>query len=249
MTCLLLTKQLVTMSTNNLALSAYQYVGRPSPMTPGQIIGRNVRRIREARGMSVNALAKAIGAKSVFTVQQIEAGKTLKSKYLPDIARVLKVDLGEIDPSQRNSVKDEIEQSRVDISASVGLRDVPVYATTEGGDGIMVLSSEPVDVTDRPSSIARVKDAYGIIVTGESMVPILRPGDTVIVNPHLPPRPEDLCVFRVEREGEFRSTVKEFVRKVPDGWRVKRYRPKEREYVLKVADWDNCHVVVAIHKR
>jgi phage repressor protein C with HTH and peptisase S24 domain len=241
------------MSTNNLALHGYQDVGRRAAMKPtlGQIIGANVKRIREAKDppISANALAKAIGAKSVFTVQQIEAGETQKSKYLPDIARVLNVDLAEIDPSQRNGVKAEIEHNPVDISSAVGRRDVPVYATTEGGDGIMVLSSEPVDVTDRPSSIERVKNAYGIIVTGDSMVPILRPGDTVIINPNLHPRPEDICVFRVEREGDFRSTVKEFVRKVPDGWRVKRYQPKEREYVLKSAEWDKCHVVVAIHKR
>lgn len=236
------------MSTNNLAMPTYQEIGRAPRMTKGEVIGKNVVRLRTKAGLSVNRLAKDVGVK-LNTIQQIEAGVTQKSKYLPDIARVLKVALSEIDPSQAADVKPEIENKPIPLGSVVGTRDVPVYATTEGGDGIMVMHSDPVDLTDRPSSIQHVKNAYAVIVTGDSMVPLLRPGSIVIVNPNLHPRRDDLCIFRVEEHGEFRSTVKEFVSKTTGGWRVRRYQPAEKEFLLKAEDWKECHVIVAIHRR
>jgi len=213
-------------------------------MTPGDTIGRNVRRIRESRSMSANELARRVHVR-VNTIQQIEKGKTQKSKHLPDIARILEVALSDIDPSQSSNQPGRALPKR----ELVGDRDLPVYGTTEGGDGIQVMSSEPVDKADRPPSLTFVRDAYGVIVTGDSMTPALRPGDIAVVHPHIQPRREDLCVFRSNNHGEFRSTVKEFVSFVKEGWRVKRYKPEEKEFTLKKSDWDECHVVVTIHRR
>lgn len=233
------------MSTNTLAVPHYQNVGNPGYVNPGEIIGKNVRRLREQAGMSVNRLAREIGVR-LNTIQAIEAGKTQKSKHLPDIARIFMVPLSEIDPAQRsNGTNPAVVPAR----ELTGERDVPVYGTTEAGEGVMVLTSEPVDKADRPASLTHVPDAYGVIVTGSSMVPAVRAGDIVVVHPHKHPRREDLCVFRSEKHGEFCSTIKEFVAETKDGWRVKRYRPQEREFVLKRSEWPQCHVVVTVHRR
>lgn len=234
------------MSTNNLAVPSYQNLGKPSPMRPGEIIGRNVVKFRELKGWSTAKLAREIGV-ALNTVQRIEAGDTVKSKYLPDIARILGKSLGDIDPSQVSNETSPAIIPRRDLIT--GERDLPIYGTTEAGDGVMVMSSEPVDKEDRPPSLTHVRDAYGVIVVGDSMHPIVRPGDIVVVHPHKQPRREDLCVFRVQDHGEFRSTVKEFVSSTADGWRVRRYHPETKELVLKKRDWPECHVVVTIHRR
>lgn len=206
-------------------------------MTPGEIVGANVTRFRIERGMSTAALAREVGVR-VFTIQQIEAGKTQRTRYLADIARALGVDIADLEPRVR----------RPPAAASPPAADLPVYGTTEAGDGMLVLSQEPIDQVERPRALAHVRDAYAVMVTGESMLPMVRPGDVVVLNPNKYPRREDLCVFRSQHHGEFKSTIKEFVSRTGDGWRVKRYRPEEREFTLKGQDWQECHVVVTIHR-
>ena len=211
--------------------------------TKGQIIGANVVRLRERRGWSTARLARELGV-ALNTVQAIERGDTQKSKFLPDIARIFGVPLSEIDPSQTHIQLDVLPLKEV-----AGPRDLPVYGTTEAGEGVMVMTSEPVDRADRPASLLHVADAYGVIVRGNSMDPAAPAGSIAVVNPHLHPRRDDLCVFRCDDHGEFRSIIKEFVGITADGWRVKRYKPDEKEYTIKKADWPECHVVVTIHRR
>jgi SOS-response transcriptional repressor LexA len=206
-------------------------------MTPGEIVGANVTRFRIERGLSTAALAREVGVR-VFTIQQIEAGKTQRTRYLADIARVLEVDISDLDPRVK----------RPTASALASAPDLPLYGTTEAGDGALVLSADPIDRIERPRALAHARNAYAVMVTGESMWPMVRPGDVVVLNPHKYPRREDLCVFRSERHGEFKSTIKEFVSRTNDGWRVKRYRPEEKEFALKGQEWPECHVVVTIHR-
>jgi phage repressor protein C with HTH and peptisase S24 domain len=208
-------------------------------MTPGEMTGANVTRFRIARGLSTAALARAVGVR-VFTVQQIEAGKTQKSRYIVDIARVLDVEPGDLD--------ERLKRATAPVPPASAVADLLVYGTTEAGDGALVLSQDPIDRIERPRSLTHARDAYAVMVTGESMWPMVRPGDVVVLNPNKYPRREDLCVFRSERHGEFKSTIKEFVGRTADGWRVKRYRPEEKEFTLKGQDWSECHVVVTIHR-
>lgn len=216
--------------------------------TPSEVIGQNVARLRKARGLSPAQLAAKIGVR-LFSVQQIENGKTQKSKYLPDIARVLDVPLSDIDPAQAQNGRQSAKEYVLPHSEVAGPRDLPVYGTTEAGGGILVMSSAPIDRAERPPSLLHVQDAYGVLVKGDSMGSVVRAGQVVVVNPHAHPRREDICVFRSEQHGEFKSTIKEFIAETTDGWRVKRYKPKEREFMLKKSDWPECHVVVTIHRR
>lgn len=234
------------MSTKYLALPTYQYVGRHGAvMSDSKTIAANVVRERERKGWSTAKLAREVGV-ALNTIQAVERGDTKKSKYLPDIARVLDVPLSKIDPDQ---APNGVGSGVIPKDDLIGRRDLPIYATTEGGEGVLVMSSEPVDLGDRPSSLAHVRDAYGVIVTGESMAPIIRPGDIAVIHPHKQPRREDLCVFRAHRGGEFHSTIKEFVSQTKDLWRVRRYQPEAKEFTLKRTEWQECHVVVAIHRR
>jgi DNA-binding XRE family transcriptional regulator len=208
-----------------------------------RIIGANVARLRHAAGLSQAQLAGALGVRQ-NTIAAIELGKTKKSKYLSEIARALKVRLVDVDPQF------EAEESVVVPGpALVGDRDLQVFGSVEGGDGAIVVSSDPIGIIKRPSPLAGVVGGYGVLVVGESMTPLVRPGDTVLINPHLPPRKEDLCLFIYDQDGDFRATIKEFVSQTKDAWSVKRYSPTVRRIVLKKREWPRCHVVVGKYNR
>jgi hypothetical protein len=81
------------------------------------------------------------------------------------------------------------------------------------------------------------------------MVPALRPGDTVLIHPHLPPKVEDICLFISQKNGEFVATIKEYVGQTKDHWKVKRYKPEEKEFLLRKSEWQTCHVSVGRYSR
>lgn len=227
------------MSNNNLFAPNYQEFGRSlTTMASRELTKDEIVRKRTARGWSQKRLAAAVGVRQ-NTIAQIEKGTTKKSKYLPDIARILD------DPE---TTSDEpaltIPQGKL-----VGARDLPLFAAVEAGDGMMVMSSDPIGEERRPAPLENVRGGFGLIVVGESMAPVLRPGDTLLVNPHLPPRVDDVVVFTSERDGQMWATVKEYLGQTKDHWKVKRYRPQEREYTLKKADWRVHGVMVGKYTR
>ena len=206
-------------------------------------LAENVRKFRILRKLSQKALADAIGVRQ-NTIAAIESGDTKRTRYLPDLARVLDVDITDLEPGIGGS-----ESAAIPGSDLVGSRDLDVYGSVEAGEGGIVLSNEPVDRIRRPTPLANVRGGYGVIVVGESMVPLLRPGDIVLVHPHLPPKIEDLCLFMSDHEGEFKATIKEYRGQTKDAWKVRRYQPAERDYTLKKKDFAKCQVVVGIYKR
>jgi phage repressor protein C with HTH and peptisase S24 domain len=122
--------------------------------------------------------------------------------------------------------------------------DLPVYGTAQGGDGALVITDRPVDYVARPSVLLRVLDAYGTIVDGDSMFPALRPGATALVNPHLPPRVEDICIFRKQGEdGTVHVIIKEYRGQTDTHWKVRQYNPA-KDFLLKKTDWQTVHRTV-----
>lgn len=210
-----------------------------------KVIGANVAKLRTKASMSQGDLAKQIGVRQ-NTIFSIESGKTLKSRYLPEIANFFHVPLTDINPFlEQDATEGVITKARViPGNELLSERDMPLFSSVEGGQGALVLSSEPIGNTRRPARLENVRGAYGLIVVGESMVPALRPGDVVHVHPALKPRPEDVCVFICEQNGEFVATIKEYVGQTEEHWNVKRYKPKEQNFTLRKKDWTRCEVVV-----
>lgn len=232
------------MSNSILFGTPNQAFGNAAPVNErSKIVGRNVARYRDKAGLSQAELAKAIGVRSQNTIAAIETGATEKSKHLHDIARVLRVKMTDLDP---NYVEVEAFILPGTTQEGGGPQDFRHYAGVEAGDGAVVLSNEPYRVTQRPQSLAGVRDAYGVLVVGDSMSPVVRAGHTVFINPHKSPRTGDICLFFAESDGEFRATLKEYCGQNAAAWSVKRYQPKERKFTLPKKDWPKCHVVVGV---
>lgn len=131
------------------------------------------------------------------------------------------------------------------VDATFGNRDLPVFGTAQGGSGgALIMSNEAVDWVVRPAPLLRVRDGYGMIVTGDSMSPKIENGSTALVNPHLPPRNGDTCVFRSHQDdGTVLAIIKLLRRFNDDTWFVSQYHPK-KDFTLKRSEWQVCHVTI-----
>ena len=207
-------------------------------------LGDNVRRLREARGWSQDVLATKAGTTQT-TVDKIERGFTRRSRFLLDISKAFGVSLGELDPTLAGADADVVIPHR----ELAGSKDLPIFAATEGGMGAFIIGVEPIDYVLRPAPLQHVREGYGVLVIGDSMIPVFRPGDVALVHPLLPPRFEDVCIFLGENGRGQVSSIKEYVGQTETTWRVKRYQPEPAEFVLSKADWPVCHVVVGRYSR
>lgn len=129
-----------------------------------------------------------------------------------------------------------------------GNADLPVFGTAQGGQGgALIMTGEAVDYVVRPAPLLRVKDGYGMIVAGDSMSPQFENGSTALVNPHLPPRPGDTCVFRNHQDdGTVLALIKKLRRFTDDAWFVSQFNPP-RDFQLKRSEWQICHSTVGIY--
>ena len=213
-------------------------------------IGQKIRRRREELRLSQADLGRQVGV-SQATIDKIEAGHTARSRYLPLIAVKLGLALEDLDPALAG-LGGPATASLIPGANLIGERDFPIYASAEGGLGQIILSSDAVDVMPRPAPLSHVKGAYGLYITGESMVPEFEPGDIAMVNPHLPLVADVTCIFYGEREGAARATIKRLIRQTADVWHVKQWNPPEGmkpQFTLPKAEWAVCHRVLGKFSR
>jgi len=133
----------------------------------------------------------------------------------------------------------------------VGDRNFPVFAAARGGsEGHQIVSFEAIDYVKRPSILDQVKDAYGLYIVGESMVPAFEPGDMALVHPHLPPaRDKNVVLYHVPPTtgAEAEAMVKRLVRHDDRDWHLRQFNPPEgmeRDFTVPRADWAYCHRIV-----
>lgn len=227
----------------------------------------------EALDANLSDLSKKMGRNHAYLQQFLNRGvpRNLPEDVRPALAKLLNVSEADLNskklaaPVNRSETLPESgiarARSAVPLSQSnlegasipgaelVGQADLPVFGTAQGGRGALILTNDPVDRVVRPDPLLRVKDGYGMIVTGDSMSPEAKSGSIALVNPHLPPRAGDTCVFRrVEDDGTELACIKELRRFTDAVWFVRQHNPK-RDYTLKRSEWQICHVVVANYGR
>jgi transcriptional regulator with XRE-family HTH domain len=202
-------------------------------------VGENVRRLREAAGLSQDQLAEA--AKTTqSTIDRIERDEVQNSRFLPRIAGVLRVGIAELDESYGEAGPPALPPVAQPISAD---RDFPIYTAAEGGPGEIIRSPDPVDWWPRPIEVLKVRGAYGMYIVGDSMIPEFEPGQVAVINPNLPFVASKPYIFYAEKAGESRATVKRLRRATPDAWHVLQHNP-QREFTLSRNLWTIAHRVV-----
>jgi phage repressor protein C with HTH and peptisase S24 domain len=209
---------------------------------------------RKTKGLSQTELAAAARV-SQQLIASIETGVTRTTKFLLRLAAALDVPPGQLDPEWANvaPLEESAPSGGVPGSGSpTSQRDLPIHSSAEDGAGFIIVTSDAVDWLPRPPPVAQVRKAYGLYITGDSMVPELEPGDIALVNPNLPVIPDTTCIFYGAREDEVRATIKRLRRKTGNAWYLRQWNPPEgmkADFTLSRQEWPICHRVVGKYSR
>lgn len=204
-------------------------------------IGNRVRARRNELGLNQEDVARLAGT-SQATIDKIENGRSRRSKFLPSVFAALGLPLDELPHLTARAPGRAIPRDEL-----VGDRDLPVFASVEGGSGQIIVTTDVIDRVRRPEPLLHVPQGYGVLVTGESMIPRFRPGDIALVHPLLPPRVEDPVVLFTE--GRDKATIKEYRGASEKVWKLLRYQPKQEEFTLPKKDWPAIETVVGTYYR
>lgn len=200
-------------------------------------LGDQIRAERVRRGLSQSALGKAVGI-SQPAIKKIEDGQTQKSKFLQDLLDYL--GLGRHTPLV-------VEAPKAEPRLFSENADMPVFASAEGGSGVIILSTDPIEYVRRPYTLENISDAYAILITGDSMDPAFEPGDTAWVNPRLSfVRGCDVILYNIQDEQK--ATIKRLVSWTEHHWTLRQHNP-QKTFKLARADWHICHRVVGKFSR
>ena len=216
----------------------------------GMSLKENLKRARLAADLSQTKLAEIAGV-SQQLISQIERGVNFETKKLPSIARAVGKTVADLDPAY---AAQEVADVAIFPNAAVplprGPKNLPVYASAQGGPGEIIVTYDPIDYVERPEPLASVRDAYAMYIVGDSMSPAFEAGDQVFVNPHLPVRGgDDVLVFR-ERDGgtDVAATVKRLVRPKAEEWQLEQFNPPKR-FSLRRSEWPRAHVIIGKFSR
>lgn len=207
-----------------------------------------IRSRREAAGMTQDDLADMVGTKQQ-TIQKIENNITKKSSFLPQILKLLKIDLEYITKPKGSATK-VTKLSVVEPVETIlqGPPTLPVHGAAQGGKGAVIVSTDPIEYVARPQPLLSVRDGYGIIIVEDSMAPEFEPGQIALVHPHLPPQPGNTCIFYMQQsDGTALAVIKRLRRVTADAWLVRQWNPPDgdkQDFSLKRVEWQTCHVTV-----
>lgn len=129
-----------------------------------------------------------------------------------------------------------------------GRADFKIFGTAEGGPGMVILSSDPIESREWPSILAGVPDSYGVLITNDSMVPALRPGEIALVHPHLPASPDSEVILQRDDHGTRLGMVKTLTRQTSTEYRLKQWNPA-KDFTRSKKEWPTCHLVVGKFRR
>lgn len=187
-------------------------------------IGNNIRKIRKAKGLTLNQLATRIES-DPGNLSRLERGaQGYSAQVLKKIASALEVPVAELFADEHmhvehvrpNGEMPELADNAVFVpfdenvrQAPIGMRPIPVISSVQAGalkdieTPYQPGSGYAIEYTDQDLS----RWAFALDVEGLSMAPTFQPGDRIIVDPDLAPNPGD---FVVARNGSEQATFKKY---------------------------------------
>jgi len=217
-------------------------------------VTERLKALRNRAGVTMAEAAQALGYKTASGYQHYEDPKKFLQKYLPHeiIEKLVPLFVGRSEPpitdqevwdlGGRRTIGDR--PTIIPAGQTALDRLIPIYAAAQGGEGHLIIDHTPIDQLPGPEELRHVKDPYGILIVGESMVPAYRPGDIAWVNPRkLPERDTDVVLYHVPPFGEAEAIIKTLVSWSPQEWKLRQYQPP-RDFIESIIDWPICHRIV-----
>lgn len=162
-------------------------------------IGKRIREARQRRGLSQEALAARCGWRQSRIGNYERDERQPRVEDIKKIAKELGVSFTWLAIAKGSMQDEEHHPTCVPVISCVQAGGwTPVYDEYPPGDGFAYLYTD-----------LRLSDgAFALEITGDSMMPEFRPGDRVIIDPSLEPRPGDYVVAKLDDEQE--ATFKKY---------------------------------------
>ncbi|VTZ61799.1 LexA family transcriptional regulator [Sinorhizobium medicae] len=207
--------------------------------------GAEIRRAREAMGLSQAELAEKSNV-TQQTIDRIERGAVLHSKSYSKLRQFLQLDLPAYDTWPYAEGEDSflltgrLAQNRREGKAldKISRGMIPVLSNR---GGTLHLADAVPQVF--PFEYAEGVSAY--LMTTPEMEPVLKVGDIVVVNPHIPARIGDEVAFSRDEVIYIRT----FIEETDTEWIVTSWSPKQRDSIRKGGNLNKLDVVVAKYNR
>jgi phage repressor protein C with HTH and peptisase S24 domain len=133
----------------------------------------------------------------------------------------------------------------------VGAKDLPVYASAEGGPTGMTVTYDPIEYVKRPEPLMNVRGAFGFYVVGDSMWPRYRSGDLLLVHPTRPPQRHDHVLVMLHDgidESAIQALVKVYVGWAGDNLQLEQYNPPGPVPSIPRAKVKGIHKIVGAYE-
>ena len=178
------------------------------------MIGSRLKEARKRAGKSQKDVVEAVGI-TQSALSQLENGLVSSSSHLPSIAKFLNVDAywlqtGE-KPAEEPKQTNEVAQGNVSFNGKT-LRRIPVLDDVQAGtfhevgyDGL-----NPKGETYTTYQGSNPHSVFSLIVSGKSMMPDYMPGDMIVVDAALAPKPGSLVIAQEIQHGTARTTFKKY---------------------------------------
>lgn len=217
-------------------------------------IGDRIKKKRQLIGLTQDELASKIGI-SRPSVVQWETGKASpKGARLNLIADILGCSPDWLLVGGDDEPRPERPQKNLDINniitdGLVGDKDLPIYSSAQGGKTGMVVSFDAIEVVKRPAPLMGVKGGYGMYVVGDSMEPVYRQGDILLVHPSKPAgKGDDVVIIMTDGNGHHDAMVKRLVSQNDDWVNMEQFNPASPIKIEK-SKVANVHLIVGSYKR
>lgn len=222
--------------------------------TPEPVDERRARllTVLKSKGMDLANVSKDLGRNHAYLHQYIFRGKP---QYLPEAERIVlaqRTGLSEDEIGRRVLIfgtgRQDTQRAKIVEYGGPALTKggpvIPIYAAAQGGRGHLIVTFEAVEYLAPPEELLRVRDAYGILVIGDSMIPAYRPGDIAWVHPHKQKeREKDVVLYHVPPLGEAEAIIKTLVSWTDQNWKLRQYNPL-KDFTESLTDWPVCHRIV-----
>ncbi|MEJ1996315.1 MAG: LexA family transcriptional regulator [Limibacillus sp.] len=133
-------------------------------------------------------------------------------------------------------------------NAPMGARDLPVYASAQGGPDGMLVDYDPIEWIERPTPLAGVPNAFAMYVVNDSMEPRFRQGDLLLIHPQRPVRKgsDVLLITRAEDATEHEAFIKELVSLDTDKVKLRQLNP-EKTFSIPRDKVSGLNLVVGVY--
>src|SRR5260370_37976158 len=141
--------------------------------------------------LDLKNLSLTIGRNHAYLQQYLMRGSP---RELPEAARLgLAALLGVSPDDLRSAALPMAGRVDGDLRGAGPLRaadrgDLPVYASAEGGGGVIIITSEPMDFIRRTEPLLSVRDGYACYIICDSRSPAYQQGDLLLIHAAQPVR-------------------------------------------------------------